>query len=284
MKFWKILIAILFTVLLLGYARRTTMVRSMHKVVEQSGISIDHHTVPKQMGDEIPVISATVKGTSQVNLVYRIGQEGEFLRVPMNPVPGEPNVFVLTLPHYPKAINAWYYIETSRMTADGEVKVTLPDKDSGAFKPIMLRYEGRVPAYIILPHVLCNFGAIFFAALTLFSAIDVRKGKRSLKETIKFPLTTFTLLFLGFLPFGIAMNWYAFGATWQAFPFGKDVTDNKSQIIMLFWLATLILVKGTLGGRSEERNLVSNRGYFNMVIITVLVTIAMYAIPHSFVF
>lgn len=284
MKFWKILIAILFTVLLLGYARRTTMVRSGHKVVEQSGISIDHRTVPKQVGDGIPVISATVKGTSQVSLVYRIGQEGEFLRLPMNPLPGEPNVFAATLPHYPKASKAWYYIETERMTAGGEVKVTLPDKDSGTFKPIMLKYEGKVPVYIIIPHVLCNFGAIFFAALTLFSAIDVRKGKKLLKESIKFPFLTFILLFLGFLPFGIAMNWFAFGATWEAFPFGKDVTDNKSQIILLFWLATLILVKGTIFGKGETKNLVSDGGYFNMVIITVLVTIAMFAIPHSFVF
>ena len=283
MKFWKILIAILFTVLLLGYARRTTMVRSVHKVVEQKGISIDHHTVPKQAGDEIPVISALVKGADQVNLVYRIGEEGEFLRVPMHPVPGEPNVFASTLPHHPKASKAWYYIEAERKTADDKVNVTLPDENSGAFKPILLKYEGKVPAYIIIPHVLCNFGAIFFAALTLFSAIDIKRGKRSLKETIKFPLTTFVLLFLGFIPFGIAMNWFAFGVTWEAFPFGRDVTDNKSQIILLFWIAILILVKGTLLGKGEEKNLVSDRGYFNMVVITLILTIAMYAIPHSFI-
>jgi hypothetical protein len=169
------------------------------------------------------------------------------------------------------------------MTADGEAIVTLPDRESETFQPILLKYEGKVPAYIIIPHVLCNFGAIFFAALTLFSAIDIKKGKRSLKETIKFPLTTFILLFLGFIPFGMAMNWFAFGATWEAFPFGRDVTDNKSQIILLFWLVTLILVKGTLLGKGEEKNLVSDRGYFNVVVITLIVTIAMYAIPHSFI-
>ncbi|HEX7402258.1 MAG TPA: hypothetical protein VF369_08775 [candidate division Zixibacteria bacterium] len=283
MKYLKIVIAILFTILLLGYARKTTMVRSEHKLVEQNGVVIDHHTVPKQVGDDIPVISAKVTGATQVNLIYRVGQEGEFVQVPMNRTPNEENVFTASLPHYPKATKAWYFIEATKVSAAGEVKVTFPDNSRPDFKPILLKYEGVVPVYIIIPHVLCNFAAIFFAALTLFSAIDVRRGKMSLKGAIKFPLITFILLFLGFVPFGIAMNWFAFGVTWEAVPFGRDVTDNKSQIILLFWLATLILVKGTLLGKGEERNLVSKRGYFTMVIVTMIVTIAMYAIPHSFI-
>jgi hypothetical protein len=284
MKFWRLAVAFLFTLLLLGLARRTTMVRSVHETVQEQGIRIDHHTVPKQAGEVPPTISTKVSGASNLKLVYKIGKDGEFQSVPMNPKPGEENVFTASIPHYPKATNAWYYIEATKRTEDAEVKVTLPDKSSSGFQPILLKFEGNVPAYIIIPHVLCNFGAIFFAVLTLFSAIDIRKGKRSLRESIKFPLLTFILLFLGFVPFGIAMNHFAFGATWEAFPFGKDVTDNKSQIILLAWLITLFLVKGTLLGKGAEKNLVSHRGYSTMVIISFIVTIGMYAIPHSFVF
>jgi uncharacterized membrane protein YidH (DUF202 family) len=283
MKFWKILVAFLFTLLLLGFARRTTMVRSVHKIVEQQGVLINHHTVPKQLGDEVPTISARVTGASDVKLVYKIGKDGELQSVPMNPKPGEENVFTTFIPHYPKATNAWYYIEAIKRTEDAEVKVTLPDKSSHNFKPILLKFEGKVPTFIIIPHVLCNFGAIFFAVLTLFSAVNIRKGRKTLRESIKFPLLTFILLFLGFIPFGIAMNHFAFGATWEAFPFGKDVTDNKSQIILLFWLVTLFLVKGTLFRKDERKNLISDRGYSTMVIIVFIITIAMYAIPHSFV-
>jgi hypothetical protein len=283
MKFWKIGLALLFTILVVGYARRTTMVRSVHKVVEQSGIVIEHETVPKQVGDKIPNISAKVTGAAQVNLIYRIGQEGEFVQIPMSRAPNQENVFTASLPHYPKATKAWYYIEAIKTTPDGDVTVTLPDDSQPDFTPILLKYEGVVPLYVIIPHVLCNFSAIFFSALTLFSAIDVRRGKRTMKEAVKFPLITFILMFLGFVPFGIAMNWFAFGVIWEAVPFGRDVTDNKSQIILLFWLATLILVKGTLLGKGEEKNLVSERGYFTMVIVTMIVTIAMYAIPHSFI-
>jgi uncharacterized membrane protein YidH (DUF202 family) len=283
MKFWKITVAFLFTIILLGFARRTTMVRSVHKVVEQSGIVIDHHTVPKQAGDEVPVISAKVTGASEVKLFYKIGPEGEFQSVPMNLKPGEENVFMASLPHYPKPTKAWYYIEATKKTLDAEMKVTLPDKSSPDFKPVLLKYEGKVPAYIIIPHVLCNFGAFLFAVLSLFSAIDIRGGKRTLTESIKFSLITFILMFLGFVLFGIGMNYFAFGVLWEAFPFGKDVTDNKSQIILLIWLVTLFLVKGTLFRKDERKNLISDRGYSTMVIIAFIITVAMYVIPHSFV-
>jgi hypothetical protein len=283
MKFWKILVSIFFTIILSSFARRTTMVRSVHKVVEQDGIVIDHNTVPKQAGDEIPVITAKVTGTSQVSLLYKIGETGQFQSVPMNPQTGEENVFVASLPHYPKATKAWYYIEATKGTDNGEIKVILPDKTTSAFKPVLLKYEGKVPTYIVIPHVLCNFGAIFFMVLTLFSALDVRKGRKALKDTVQYPLITFILMFLGFVPFGIAMNHFAFGVIWEAFPFGKDVTDNKSQIILLCWLITLFLVKGTLFGKGEQKNFVSERGYSTSVIISFIITVAMYAIPHSFI-
>lgn len=281
MKSWKIIAAIIFTLLFLSFARKTTAMRSVHKVVGQNGILIDHNTVPKQVGDEIPVISAKVKGASEVKLFYKIEEGGEFTSVVMRPKAGEEDIFEASMPVHPKGVKAWYYIEVKRQTTQGETKITLPDKNSPDFKPVKLKFEGYVPAYIIIPHVLSIFGAIFFAVLTLFSAIDVRKVKRTLKESIKFPVWTVILMLLGFLPFGIAMNYFAFGTWWEAFPFGKDITDNKSQVILLFWLITLFLVKGTLLGKGAEKNLVSDRGYSNMVIISFIITVAMYAIPHS---
>ena len=281
MNFWKVLIAILFTVLLLGHARKTTMVRSVHKVVEQSGISIDHHTVTKQAGEEIPLISARVKGASEVKLIYLIGDDGTPTTVSMNPVPGKEEIFEAAIPVHPKGVRAWYYIEASGQLNQNTITVTLPDMNAPDFKPILLKFEGEVPVYIVILHVLCSFGAIFLAVLAVFAAWDCRRGKISIRESIIFPLWTFILLFIGFLPLGIAMNHYAFGGTWEAFPFGKDITDNKSQIILFFWLITLFLVNGTLFKKSKENDLVTERGYANMVFISFILTIAMYIIPHS---
>lgn len=281
MKFWKIAAAVVFTLLMLVFTRNTNAVRSKHRIINQQGILIDHQTVPKQVGDEIPVISARVKGASEVRLVYKIGLDGEYQTVAMIPKPTETNVYQATIPLHPKGIKAWYYLEAVATNELGEVVVTQPEKNQGQIEPIKLKFEGDVPIYIILAHVLLVFGAILCSALALFSAIDVKRGKRTVGQSVKYTLWTLILMFLGFVPIGIAMNYFAFGAIWEAFPFGWDVTDNKSQIIMLFWLITLILVKGTLFGKGESKNLVTERGYSTWVIISFLANIIILAIPHS---
>jgi hypothetical protein len=281
MRFWKIAVAILFSLLMLIFTRSTTSVRSVHKMVDGEGIVIDHHTVPKQVGDEIPVISARVEGASEVRLVYKIGPDGEYRTVAMSPQPAEADVYQAAIPLHPKGIKAWYYLEAVASRELGEVMVTLPGKNQGEIEPIKLKFEGEVPSYIIISHVLCIFGAIFCSVLALFSVVDMRKGKITLRQSLKFPIWTLALLFLGFVPFGIAMNYFAFGVIWEAFPFGRDVTDNKSQIMMLFWLITLILVKGTLFGKGESKNFISKRSYSSLVIISFIANMIILAIPHS---
>jgi hypothetical protein len=281
MKVWKIAAAILFTLLMLVFTRSTTAVRSVHKMVDREGILIDHHTVPKQVGEEIPVISARVEGASEVRLVYKIGPDGEYRTVAMSPKPAEADIYETTIPLHPKGIKAWYYLEAVAPRESGEVMVTLSGKNQGQIEPIKLKFEGEVPAYIIISHILCIFGAILCSVLALFSVVDMRKGKRTLQKSLKFPIWTLVLLFVGFVPFGIAMNYFAFGVIWEAFPFGWDVTDNKSQIMMLFWLITLILVKGTLFGKGESKNLVSDRGYSALIIISFVANMIVLAIPHS---
>jgi hypothetical protein len=281
MKFWKIGLAFLLTIIFLIFSRKTAAVRSVHETVQHHGISIEHNTVPKQVGDEIPVISARVEGASQVRLVYKIGEEGEYASVEMLPKSGEEKVFSASIPWHPKAVKAWYYLEAVDLRDEGEVKVVLPVKKSGQVRPVRLKFEGVVPAYIVIPHVLCIFAAIFFAILTVFSAIDLKRGTGTLRKSVKLCGVTVFLLFLGFFPFGWAMNYFAFGVLWEAFPFGRDVTDNKSQIMILFWLVTLFLVKGTLWGRGERKNLVSDGGYSTLVIISFVATVIILAIPHS---
>jgi len=280
MKFWRILFAFIFTLVLLGFARRVTMVRSVHKTVEKSGIMIDHNTVPKKEGEGDAQIPVKVIGANEVKLFYKI-EEREFRSVDMTPKEGKSDVFVASIPHHKKGTKAWYYIEAQNQIADKEIAVTLPDKNSPNFKPILLKFEGHVSPYIILSHVFCNFAAIFFSVLAIFSAVDLKKGKSTLKKSVLFSLFAFIFLFIGFFPLGWALNYFTFGSLWEAFPFGTDVTDNKSQITFLFWLVTLLLVKGTILGKNPSKNLVSEKTYSTMVIISFVVTVVMYLIPHS---
>jgi hypothetical protein len=281
MRFWRIAAALAFTLAMLVLSRNTAAVRSVHKIVEKEGIRIDHHTVPKQVGDQRPLISAKVEGATEVRLVYKIGADGDYQSVTMNPRAGEADVFEASIPSHPKATKAWYYLEAVGQPGPQQIVVTLPEAKPGEVDPIRLKFEGKVPAYIVIPHVLSIFGAIFFATLTLFTAVDLKRGKGALIKSVKYCGMTVALMFVGFVPFGWAMNYFAFGVLWEAFPFGRDVTDNKSQIMFLFWLVTLVLVWGTLLGKGEQKNLISARGYSTLVIVSFIATMIILGVPHS---
>jgi hypothetical protein len=283
MKFWRILFAFIFTLVLLVCARKTTTVKSVHKTVERGGILIEHDTVPKRRGEGDVVIPVKVSGAQEVKLFYRIGK-GEFQSVDMDLKEGRSDLFSASIPHHKKGTKAWYYIEGQKQIGDKKLAVSLPDRGSSKFKPILLKFQGHVPPYIILSHIFFIFLAIFFSVFAVFSAIDLKRGKGNLKKTVTFSLLTFILLFMGFFPLGWALNYYTFGVLWEAFPFGTDVTDNKGQIAFISWLVTLFLVKGTILGKNPSKNLVSEKTYSTVVIISFVVTVAMYLVPHSLSF
>ncbi|MFQ6032471.1 MAG: hypothetical protein ACE5K2_06065 [Candidatus Zixiibacteriota bacterium] len=283
MKFWRILIAFFLTLVLLAFARKTTTVKSVRKAVERDGILIVHDTVPKKRDEGDAQISVKVSGAKEVKLFYRIG-EGEFQSADMDLKEGESDLFLASIPHHKKGTKAWYYIEAQKQIGDRKLAVSLPDRNSPNFEPILLKFEGYVPPYIIFSHVFCNFAAIFFSVFAIFSAVDLKRGKGTLKKSVVFSLLTFIFLFMGFFPLGGALNYFAFGAMWEAFPFGTDVTDNKAQIALLSWLVTLFLVKGTIFGKKPAKNLVSEKTYSTAVIISFVITVIMYLIPHSLSF
>jgi hypothetical protein len=283
MKFWRILIAFIFTLVLLGFARRVTTVRPVHKTVEKSGIIIDHNTVPKKEGQGDAKILVKVMGANEVKLFYKI-EKGEFQSVDMTPKEGESDIFAASIPHHKKGTKVWYYIETQKQIDDTKLTVSLPDRKSTNFDPILLKFEGVVPPFIIFSHVFSNFAAFFFSVLAVWKAVDLKKGRTTLKKSVVFSLLTFVFFFLGFFVIGCALNYFAFGVLWEAFPFGSDVTDSKSQILLLFWLGTLFLVKGTIFGKNPSKNLVSEKTYSTMVIISFAVTVIMFLIPHSISF
>jgi MFS family permease len=106
-----------------------------------------------------------------------------------------------------------------------------------------------------------------FAAMVL----SLRTGLAGLRkeEGLKaYAWITFLTLFTGGMILGPVVQYYAFGAFWTGFPTGHDLTDNKTLIAIVFWIAALIAVH-----RSEK-------GRF-FVIAASIVLIAVYLIPHS---
>ena len=157
------------------------------------------------------------------------------------------SVWQAALPVQPVAGKLQYYL-------------TVGDKDYQADEPVVIRFRNDVPAYILIPHILLMFGAMLFAVYTLLLVI-ARKPYR------KWLWITVGTLFVGGFILGPLVQHAAFGPWWAGFPYGTDLTDNKTLISFLFFLVALATLKWKY-----------NKW---VVALAVLVMMAIFSIPHS---
>lgn len=129
-------------------------------------------------------------------------------------------------------------------------------------EPVIIRFKGVVPSYILVPHIFFMFFAMVFS---------MRAGLEGLfkgNNTYNLSLWSMNLLICGGLILGPIVQWYAFGAFWTGWPFGHDLTDNKTLAAFIFWLIAVLQLRKH-----------PNRRYW--AVIAAVVLLAVYLIPHS---
>jgi hypothetical protein len=156
------------------------------------------------------------------------------------------------VPPQPEAGKLQYYFEIT----DSKGTITYMKE-----QPIVVRFKGGVPAFIMIPHILMMFIAMLFSTVAGLFAI----GKNPLFR--KYTLWTLILFTAGGLVLGPVVQYYAFGDFWTGIPFGWDLTDNKTLIAFVFWLLAYVM------NRKKERPLYTA--------IASLVLLLVYSIPHS---
>ena len=158
-----------------------------------------------------------------------------------------------TLPEQPSAGKVEYRIELY----NGNEMVDIAKEE-----PVVVRFKGFVPRYILVPHII-------FMIISLFVA--TRAGVEALAngaKTRKFATLTLIALGIGGLILGPLVQLYAFGELWTGWPFGGDWTDNKTIFAWIFWLVAFVVLK-----KNPHNKL--------WPIIATIVIFAMYMIPHS---
>lgn len=157
------------------------------------------------------------------------------------------------LPRQPAAGKLMYKVVLAK---NGESKTLTGDA------PVVLRFKDPVPAWVIIPHIFVMFAGMLLSTAAGLAALDKKRNPRR--------LTTWTvaLIFLGGFVLGPLVQKFAFGVAWSGFPFGMDLTDNKTLIAFLFWL--IALVAGRKGKPARP-----------FVIAASLVTLIVFLIPHS---
>lgn len=156
------------------------------------------------------------------------------------------------LPNQPAAGKLEYYIVFN----DGEKQIKIADDN-----PVVIRFKGDVPAGFMIPHVLFMFFAMLFSNLTgiliLFKDSRYRKYLK----------IAFIFLFIGGAILGPIIQKYAFGHYWTGWPFGEDLTDNKTLIGLIFYAVAFI----TNYKKENPR----------IAFVAVVVLFIVYMIPHS---
>lgn len=162
---------------------------------------------------------------------------------------------VAVIPHQPPAGKVEYRLEIS----DEMGRQMVPAEGS-----VVARFRGDVPGSVLIPHILAMFGSMLLATRALLEVL--RPGQR---VPARVALGAMVLLALGGLVLGPVVQKYAFGAYWTGWPFGHDLTDNKTAIAVLAWLpATVLCLRRSRLARAA-------------VVVGWVVMMGVFLIPHS---
>jgi hypothetical protein len=169
------------------------------------------------------------------------------------PLPRNGDSLIVTIPKQPMAGKVIYQV--ALIDASG-AKYNLTDES------IIIRFKDPVPLYVLILHVIFMFGGMLLATRTGFEAILSRNNI--------YGLTVLTSIFvlIGGIILGPIVQKFAFDAFWTGWPFGHDLTDNKTVVALIFWLLALWRVR-------------INRNERKWVIVASVVTLIIFLIPHS---
>ncbi len=174
----------------------------------------------------------------------------EWQRVPMKNEGGDLSA---QLPHQPPGGKLQYRV----LLDDGVESFTLPANDA-----VVMRFKGDVPLAILIPHIIAMFGAMLLstrAGLECFAKIPSYKN---------FAAWTIGFLVIGGFILGPLVQLYAFNAWWTGWPFGGDLTDNKTAIALAAWIVSAIAVRKVAAPK-------------NWVLAASIITMVVFLIPHS---
>jgi len=157
------------------------------------------------------------------------------------------------LPKQPPAGKLEYYVHL----VSGSQEISLSGE-----KPVIIRFKGRVPSPILLAHIIVMFLAMLFAFRAGLAALNPQEDPTRLVQW------TAILFFVGGFILGAVVQKMAFGVFWSGFPLGTDLTDTKTLVAMLAWIAALASGRKTKPKRA-------------WILAATIITLLVYLIPHS---
>ena len=243
--------AIIFTASIAIYQRVTGPTYPIRGKVEVNSQKIKFRLIRTYDGTDDAPVKVVVTDTSiKGEITYR--RFKSYDNWITNPMLRSGDTLIGTLPHQATAGKIMYQVTL----LNGDKRFLLNEN------PAILRYKGFVPGFILYPHILFIFLAMLFSTLTGLMAVFKKKN------TYIYSWITLTTLALGGMILGPIVQKFSFGAYWTGWPFGHDLTDNKSLVAFIFWAIALFILH-------------KNRQNRIWPIVASVVLLIIFLIPHS---
>lgn len=249
--FW--IMAIVITLSSVIYQRKTGPTYPVKGSIEIAGQAVNYKLLRSHNSTDDAVIRIETNG-ADISGEYdfrRFRSHDEWQMLPMQKVNG---ALEASIPKQPPAGKVMYRVRL----VDGE-----NTRHELTEEPVIIRFKGPVPATVLIPHILLMFTSMFFANRAGIEALARHERQ------FKYALITMLTLGLGGLLMGPIVQKYAFGAYWTGWPFGHDLTDNKSAVAFIMWAVAIWRLKKT------------PETAWRWVVIAAIVQLAVYLIPHS---
>lgn len=243
--------AIFFTIVMAIYQRMTGPTYPVRGNVEIAGQTIKYRLIRTYDGSDDAKIKIVVPDTSisgEIKL-RRFKSYDTWITAPLQ---RSGDTLIGSLPHQDPAGKVMYQVTL----VQGSARYLLNEH------PAVLRYKGFVPDYVLIPHIFFIFLAMVFSLLTGLMVIF------KMKHTYIYAWITLITLALGGMILGPIVQKFSFDAYWTGWPFGYDLTDNKSLIAFIFWTIAVIVMS-----RRRENKL--------WPILASIVLLVIFLIPHS---
>lgn len=253
---WVLAVVIMFSAA--GYQERTGPTKEFKGTFQLGGQSYEYALNRSGNTDAGAPILVPYPGEGVTGEVVfkRYPTSEPFSSVMLEPLGGELQAL---LPVQPAAGKIEYFVRME--TPEGSIRI--PEGE----ETLILRYKDPVPLGFLVPHVICMFLALLIGVRTALGAFFQPRG------VTRLAWTTLVLMTVGGMILGPIVQKYAFGAFWTGWPFGYDLTDNKTLIMWIVWVGVALL----LWKRPGPRDWLVRGG----IVLAAAIMLTVYVIPHS---
>jgi len=273
----RVLTGILITLVIFVVARKISKNRPAEIEWTGGGVKITHLTVYEQVGPGQPEIILQVEPSEEIDaaVLYRVPGVEALDTVGMSEISS--GVWSARLPAGEKGDRLEYGFKISQMESS-EIGTATATSMTGYY---LIKYKGEVSVTVLVLHILCMFAAFFFIVEAIIGAFTMLIMREDKEFTVAQARWVLLFSFLGGVPLGFVLNRQRFGPIWEAFPFGADITDNKTQLIIIFWIIIAALSWKSFACRRTGRDAAGSGAFAIAVIIASFLSLLLYIVPHS---